>query len=95
MRDTDPEYVLAMENADTTKVWQLENLFELQAEEIAIQTCLLVQRYFQIINKIINENSFGQIINQTSFIVMIQVFQTLLLFDILSVTFRYVYEKVC
>lgn len=42
MRDTDPEYVLAMENADTTKVWQLENLFELQAEEIAIQTCLLV-----------------------------------------------------
>ena len=43
MRDTDPEYALAMKNADTTKVWQFENLFELQAEEIAIQTCLLVQ----------------------------------------------------
>lgn len=43
MRDTDSEYVLAMKNADTAKVWQLENLFELQAEEIAIQTCLLVQ----------------------------------------------------
>ena len=32
-----------MKNADTAKVWQLENLFELQAEEIAIQTCLVVQ----------------------------------------------------
>lgn len=42
MRDTDPEYVLAMKNADTAKVWQLENLFELQAEEIAIQTCLVI-----------------------------------------------------
>ena len=42
MRDTDPEYALAMENADTAKVWQLENLFELQAEEIAIQACLVV-----------------------------------------------------
>lgn len=40
MRDTDPEYALAMKNADTAKIWQLENLFELQAEEIAIQTCL-------------------------------------------------------
>ena len=36
MRATDPEYALAMKNADTAKVWQLENLFELQAEEIAI-----------------------------------------------------------
>lgn len=43
MRATDPEYALAMKNADTAKVWQLENLFELQAEEIAIQMCLLVQ----------------------------------------------------
>lgn len=41
MRDTDSEYGLAMRNADTAKVWQLENLFELQAEEIAIKTCLL------------------------------------------------------
>lgn len=40
--DTDPEYALAMKNADTAKVWQLENLFELQAEEIAIQTCLVM-----------------------------------------------------
>ena len=42
MRNTDPEYALAMKNADTAKVWQLENLFELQAEEIAIQRCLLI-----------------------------------------------------
>lgn len=42
MRDTDPEYALAMKNADTTKVWQLENLFEMQAEEIAIKKCLIV-----------------------------------------------------
>ena len=42
MRATDPEYALAMKNADTAKVWQLENLFELQAEEIAIQTCLVM-----------------------------------------------------
>jgi len=42
MRDTDPEYVLAIKNADTVKVWQLENLFELQAEEIAVQRCLIV-----------------------------------------------------
>lgn len=42
MRDTDSEYALAMKNADTAKVWQLENLFELQAEEIAIQTCLVM-----------------------------------------------------
>ena len=41
MRDTDPEYVLAIKNADTAKVWQLENLFELQAEEIAIREWLL------------------------------------------------------
>lgn len=42
MRDTGPEYVLAIKNADTAKVWQLENLFELQAEEIAVQRCLIV-----------------------------------------------------
>lgn len=42
MRATDPGYALAMKNADTAKVWQLENLFELQAEEIAIQKCLLI-----------------------------------------------------
>ena len=41
MRATDPEYALAMKNADTAKVWQLENLFELQAEEIAIREWLL------------------------------------------------------
>lgn len=41
MRDTDSEYALAMKNADTAKVWQLENL-ELQAEEIAIHTCLVM-----------------------------------------------------
>lgn len=41
MRATDPEYALAMKNADTAKVWQLENVFELQAEEIAIQTCFV------------------------------------------------------
>lgn len=34
MRDTDPEYTLAMKNADTAKVLQLENLSELQAEEM-------------------------------------------------------------
>lgn len=43
MRDTDPEYELAMRNADTAKVWQLENLFEMQAEEIAFQTCLFIK----------------------------------------------------
>ena len=42
MRDRDSEYALAMRNADTAKVWQLENLFELQAEEIAIRECLLI-----------------------------------------------------
>ena len=42
MRATDPEYALAMKNADTAKVWLLENLFELQADEIAIKTCLLM-----------------------------------------------------
>ena len=31
-----------MKNADTAKVWQLENLFELQAKEIAVQRCLIV-----------------------------------------------------
>lgn len=42
MRDSDSEYALAMRNADTAKVWQLENLFELQAEKIAIRECLLI-----------------------------------------------------
>lgn len=42
MRDTDPEYLLAMKNADTVKVWQLENLFEMQAEEIAVKIYLLI-----------------------------------------------------
>ena len=42
MRATDLEYALAMKNADTAKVLQLENLLELQAEEIAIQTCLVM-----------------------------------------------------
>ena len=42
MRATDPEYALAMKNADTAKDWLLENLFELQTEEIAIQTCLIM-----------------------------------------------------
>lgn len=42
MRATDPEYALTMKNADTAKVWLLENLFELQTEEIAIQTCLIM-----------------------------------------------------
>ena len=41
MRATDLEYALAMKNADTAKVWQLEYLFELQAEEIAIREWLL------------------------------------------------------
>ena len=45
MRATDPEYALAMKNADTAKVWQLENVFELHAEEIAIQTCLVMQPF--------------------------------------------------
>ena len=45
MRATDPEYALAMKNADTANVQQLENLFELQAEEIAIQTCLVMQPF--------------------------------------------------
>lgn len=42
MRATDSEYAFAIKNVDTAKVWQLENLFELQAEEIAIQTCLVM-----------------------------------------------------
>lgn len=42
MRDTDPEYELAIKNADTAKVWQLENLFEMETGEVAIKTCLIV-----------------------------------------------------
>ena len=57
MRATDPEYALAMKNADTAKVWQLENLFELQAEEIAIQTCS--HSLFLIKNQ---QNSFGLVL---------------------------------
>ena len=45
MRATDPEYALAMKNADIAKVWLLENLFQLQADEIAIQTCLVMQPF--------------------------------------------------
>ncbi len=57
MRTTDPEYAFAMKNADTAKVWQLENLFELQAEEIAIQTCLVMQPFLISYQK--SKNSFG------------------------------------
>lgn len=42
MRDSDSEYALAMRNSDTAKVWQLENLFELQAEEIAVKEVMLI-----------------------------------------------------
>lgn len=41
-RETDEEYMFEVRNSDTAKVWQLENTFEAQAEEIAIKTCLLV-----------------------------------------------------
>lgn len=40
MFETDKEYKLALENANTAKVWQLENLFEMQAREIVISTIL-------------------------------------------------------
>ncbi len=42
MRETDKEYKLALENADTAKVWQLENLLEMQAKEIIVKTCLCI-----------------------------------------------------
>lgn len=42
MRDTDPEYELAIKNADTAKVWQLKNLFEMETGEVAIKTSLIV-----------------------------------------------------
>lgn len=38
MIDTDEEYKLAVENADTVKVWQLENTFELEAKQIVLDT---------------------------------------------------------
>ncbi len=38
--DTDEEYLRAVDNADTLKVWQLQNYLELQAEEIAIREVL-------------------------------------------------------
>ena len=59
MRATDPEYALAMKNADTAKVWQLENLFELQADEIAIQACLLMYCVFTDFFSVGQQNSFG------------------------------------
>ena len=34
MRATDPEYTLAMKNADTAKVLQLREILKLQAEEM-------------------------------------------------------------
>ena len=60
LRATDPEYALAMKNADTAKVWQLENLFELQAEEIATQTCLVMQSFLISYQK--KQNSFGLVL---------------------------------
>ena len=63
MRDTDSEYALAMKNADTAKVWQLENLFELQAEEIAVKMCLLVQLHIWLLLFCKNQqNSFGLVL---------------------------------
>lgn len=38
MIDTDKEYLQAVENADTAKVWQMENLFEEEARQIVIKT---------------------------------------------------------
>ena len=60
MRDTDPEYALAMKNADTAKVWQLENLFELQAEEIAIQRVWQCSNSLFLIKN--QQNSFGLVL---------------------------------
>ena len=80
MRATDPEYTLAMKNADTAKVWQLENLFELQAEEIAIQTCLVMQPF------LISDQKSTKLVwfsfSQTSFVFYSLRFS-------LSFTFRY------
>lgn len=38
--DTDKEYLQAVEKADTTKVWQLENTFELEAKQTVLDTVL-------------------------------------------------------
>lgn len=79
MRATDPEYALAMKNADTAKVWQLENLFELQAEQIAIQTCLVMQSFLISYQKLTKLVWFS--FSQTSFVYSLR-------FS-LSFTFRY------
>ena len=79
MRATDPEYALAMKNADTAKVWQLENLFELQAEQIAIQTCLVMQSFLISYQKSTKLVWFS--FSQTSFVYSLR-------FS-LSFTFRY------
>ena len=80
MRATDSEYALAMKNADTAKVWLLENLFELQAEEIAIQTCLVMQPFLIFYQK--TTKLVWLKLNQTSFVVYSLRFS-------LSFTFRY------
>jgi hypothetical protein len=36
--ENDSEYRQAVENADTVKVWQLENAFELEARQIVLET---------------------------------------------------------
>lgn len=36
--DTDEEYLKAVENADTAKVWQMENLFEKESKQIVLDT---------------------------------------------------------
>lgn len=36
--DNDKEYLQAVDNADTTKVWQLENTFELEAKQTVLDT---------------------------------------------------------
>ena len=80
MRDTDSEYALAIKNSDTAKVWQLENLFELQAEKIAIQTCLVMQPF------LISDQKSTKLVwfsfSQTSFVFYSLRFS-------LSFTFRY------
>ena len=83
MRATDPEYALAMKNADIAKVWLLENLFQLQADEIAIQTCLVMQPF------LISDQKSTKLVwfsfSQTSFV----------FYDILLVTYQCIYETVC
>lgn len=38
MIETDKEYLQAVENANTTKVWQFENLFEMEAKQVVLDT---------------------------------------------------------